>query len=97
MAKSKDTIIIIAGHGGTAFNKKDLLQAVSGYMKHYKNVKLIGNGEANLSLDKVKETLTDVKNGNLMYVYMLMGNNDRMVLIFVLAITIMFTVQNFLM
>jgi len=64
MAKSKDTIIIIAGHGGTAFNKKDLLQAVSGYMKHYKNVKLIGNGEDNLSLDKVKETLTDVKNGN---------------------------------
>lgn len=64
MTKSKDTIIIIAGHGGTAFNKKDLLLVVSGYMKHYKNVKLIGNGEDNLSLAKVKETLTDVKNGN---------------------------------
>lgn len=64
MAKSKDTIIIIAGHGETAFNKKDLLQAVSGYMKHYKNVKLIGNGETNLSLDKVKKSLTDLKNGN---------------------------------
>ena len=47
-----------------AFGRKNLLQAVSGYMKHYKNVKLIGNEETNLSLDKIKESLTDVKNGN---------------------------------
>lgn len=62
MAKNNDTIIIIAGHGKMAFNKKDLFQAVSGYMKHYKNVKLIGNGKTNLSLDDIKESLADVKN-----------------------------------
>ena len=62
MTKINDTIIIIAGHGEMAFGKKDLFKAVSGYMKHYKNVKLIGNGETNLSLDKIKESLTDVKN-----------------------------------
>lgn len=64
MVESKDTIIIIAGHGKEAFNKKDLLLAVSGYMKHYKNVKLIGNGETNLSLDKVRESLTNMKNND---------------------------------
>lgn len=64
MAKSKDTIIIIAGNGGTAFNKKDMLNAVSGYMKHYKNVKLIGDGETDLSLDKIKESLASIKSKN---------------------------------
>ena len=53
----KDTIIILAGNGGEAFGKKDILYAVSGYMNQYRNVVTIGNGTENLAIQKIKDSL----------------------------------------
>ena len=60
----KDTIIVLAGNGGTAFGKKDIINAVSGYMNQYRNVITIGNGTDDISITKIKDSLAQHSGDN---------------------------------
>ena len=59
MNTKNDTIVMIAGKGGTAFDKTDILSATLGLKKHYPNFVVIGNGEDDISLEQIKKRLKE--------------------------------------